>query len=193
MARSTRRNNRSRKITRNRKNLSMTRPKRGGKKITFRRRASKKYRTRRFKKRGGMDKGSGDPTRSPEYLKAQAQAQARLDGYYYRKIKDTFNDERLTKEQKIAKLLHIKGEISSLKEEVLTSVKGAENLAAVNRIFEDYIGENGRIVEHLSSIEADAKHHAAAVRELGDTTALIRTGDEQDHPIRGSLVRKIKK
>jgi len=173
MARSTRRNNRSRKITRNRKNLSMTRPKRGGKKNTFRRRASKKYRTRRFKKRGGMD--SGESTRSPEYLKA------RLDGYYYRKIKDTFNDERLTKEQKIAKLLHIKGEISSLKEEVMTSVKGAENLAAVNRIFEDYIGENGRIVEHLSSIEADAKHH----RELGDTTKVTRKGAQ---PIRGSLL-----
>jgi len=87
--------------------------------------------------KGGMDKDSGDPTRSPEYLKR------RLDGYYYRKIKDTFNDERLSKEEKIANLLHIKGEISSLKKEVMSSVKGDENLAAVNRIFEDYIGENG--------------------------------------------------
>ena len=84
MARSTRRNNRSRKITRNRKNLSMTRPKRGGKKNTFRRRASKKYRTRRFKKRGGMDPGQlydSDGNENPEIAKliADEQFQEKLD------------------------------------------------------------------------------------------------------------------
>ena len=78
MPRSTRRNNRSRKITRNRKNLSMTRPKRGGKKITFRRRASKKYRTRRFKKRGGMDPDQlydPDGNENPEIAKLIADKQ----------------------------------------------------------------------------------------------------------------------
>lgn len=60
MPRSTRRNTKSHKNTRGHKNLSMTRPKRGGKK-SVKRRTSKKNRTRRFKKRGGMEPDEREP------------------------------------------------------------------------------------------------------------------------------------
>lgn len=163
MVRSTRRNNRSRKITRSRKNLSMTRPKRRGKKITFKRRASKKDRTRRFKKKGG-----GGFYSSPEFLKREL--------YFYDKIiMDTFNDEGLSKEEKIAKLKVIESEIIFYKKYFMRDVTDSNKLA-VNRIFDNYIGEHGSINDAIMGLEMEeARAEREPRRDLGDLRPVKRS------------------
>jgi hypothetical protein len=79
----------------------------------------------------------------------------------------TATDEQLSEEKKKEDINKIKTDITLLKRYVAIKDRVTEaNKLAVNRIFEDYIGENGRIEDALSSIEADAEYAARGEEAL---------------------------
>ena len=182
MPRSTRRNTKSHKNTRGRKNLSMTRPKKRTYKMKSKRRTSKKNRTRRFKKRGGMDPVVPRPPTDvfrPDRLKADL-------SQYGETITAIVHNDQLTKEEKIARLEEVGIAINMIQKTIPEA-----NKLEVNRIFEDYIGENGRIYDAITGLEMDEEYHTTAAHreeeEALELTPLRQTGYQ---PKTGQLERR---
>ena len=103
-------------------------------------------------------------------------------------ITNIATDEQLSEEKKKEDINKIKTDITLLKRYVAIMNRVTEaNKLAVNRIFEDYIGENGIIAEHLSSIEADAEYAARAHETEQDQYELTPVKRKGDQPGSGSL------
>lgn len=130
-----------------------------------------------------------DITTSWRDISTPSELRKYLSGYD-KIITDVVTDERLSPEEKRAKIMKIKDDIELLKQHIEEMKYVAdENKGQVNSIFEDYIGENGSIDDTLFSIEADAEYAARADEEGQDKyelTPVKRTGAQ---PKSGSLAR----
>lgn len=107
---------------------------------------------------------------------------------YDKIIMDIFNDEQLSKEQKIAKLQQIKNDIIFLKENLEIYVTEADKYE-VNKIFEDYIGEQGSINDAIIGLEMEKEHAAREEESKFDETKPAKRGDVLQ-PKTGSLARR---
>lgn len=107
---------------------------------------------------------------------------------YDKIIMDIFNDEQLSKEQKIAKLQQIKNDIIFLKENLEIYVTET-NKYEVNKIFDYYIGEHGSINDAIIGLEMEEEHAAREEESRFDETKPAKRGDVLQ-PKTGSLARR---
>jgi hypothetical protein len=111
---------------------------------------------------------------------------------YDGKITTIVTDEQLSEEKKKEDINKIKTDITLLERYVAIMNRVTEaNKLAVNRIFEDYIGENGRIDEALFSIQKDEEHAAETAAARGEEALEFRSMQRRgDQPTSGSLARR---
>ena len=108
---------------------------------------------------------------------------------YDKLIRDTYNDVSLSKEEKKAKLQQFERDINFLKDNIMRYVTD-DNKSAVNRIFDNYIGEHGSINDAIMGLEMGEARASEEKLELGDDKP-VKTGTGDNlQPKTGSLARR---